>query len=210
MRYAFAFLMIPLAVFPSYFLEFGTDTGIGIGYVGGWYEIWGGIPYSGFRISKGFRVYGYDLGAGFSISSRLFEENVPGSGAIELTFKAFGIQLKLYGGFSTEEATIVGNSELVGGVFTGLDVKIESNPQFIFGISSVVYGLYRREGSYYFGFAPFGDYAMFPTFMKLGIGYTLSNLRFEVLYTFSTGNAPGVPTPVFNIGGLVLRLRVER
>ena len=210
MRYFIFFLLISVVVFPSYFLEFGTDMGIEIGYEEGWYEIWGGVPYSGFRISKAFRVYGYDFGTIFSISSRLFEKNVPGSGTIGTFLEVFGIHLEIYGGFSTEEATIVGNSELVGGVFTGLDIKTLNNPELILGISSVVYGLYRKDGKYYFGFAPFGDYATFPTFMKLGIGYTLSNLRFEVLYTFSTGNAPGVPTPIFNIGGLVLRLRVER
>ena len=210
MRYTLILVLVSAVAFSAYFLEFGTESGIKIGYEGDWYEAWGGIPYTGFKVFRTFRVAGYGIGTNFSITSRLFEKNVPGSGKIGISVEAFGLSAELYGGFSTEEATIVGDSELVGGIFTGLDLKTTGNPRFIFGVSSVVYGLYRKEERYYFGFPPFGDFAMFPTFVKVGIGYTLSNLYMEVMYTFSTGNAPGVPTPVFNIGGLVLSLRVTR
>jgi hypothetical protein len=199
-------VMLSTLAFSGYFLYFGTDDGIKLGYQEDWYSMWGGVPYSGFKLEKSWEIFD----ASFELSSRLFEKNTPGTSELSFGFLTHAMRFELFGGFSTEEATTVGDSELVGGVFIGGEAELGNNPSLILKLSSTIYGLYRKNLRYYFGFAPFGDLNMFPLMISLGVKYKYSNSTIYIMYSFRTGTAPGIPTPVFDIGGVMLRIKILR
>ncbi len=202
----FAILLIPAVALPSMFLSFGTDSGVALGYDGEWYSVWGGYPFSGFEVSWRW----WFIRSGFKISSRLFEENLPGTGDAWLGFEVSDFSADFLMGFTTGESTVVGDSELVGSVSLGFRASYGREVFLAFEYRSIVYGLYRKEKRYYFGFAPHGEYSIFPTEIILGIGYSGEGMDLLASYSFRSGSAIGIPTPIVDIGGLAFRIRVER
>ena len=200
------FLVVPAVALSSYFLSFGTDYGVALGYDDEWYSLWVGYPYSGFEM---FLETGFFSGS-LSMSSRLFEENLPGFGEMSVGFELYDFVFDFLFGFSTFDATEVGDSELVGSISLGMRISYVSDTEVSRDIRGTIFGLYRKSARYYFGYTPYGDIGMFPTSISIGLGRSLDGAKFQVIYTFRSGSVAGVPTPVFDVGGLAFRIRVSR
>ena len=200
-----AILIIPILTFAGYFMSFGTEYGVNIGYSEDWISAWVGYPYSGFEMKQSWKNFKFSE----EISSRLFESNLPGFGKIETKTDINGVIGGMYFGFSTEEATTVGNAELVGSIFFGIDMRYGKDMYAFLDLSSTFFGLYRID-EYHFGFAPVGKLIMVPYSIALGIGKIMDNLTLEVGYRFRSGSVAGVPTPVIDVGGLFFSFKVEK
>ncbi len=198
--------LIPTLVFPGYFMSFGTEYGVSVGYSEDWMSIWAGYPYSGFEM----RQYWKNFTLSEKISSRIFESNLPGFGRLEASVSIGKIIGGVYLGFSTMDATTVGNSEMVGGISLGADLKFGDDTFAFLDFSSTFFGLYRRSKRFYFGFAPVNELSLFPYSITVGVGRVVENLTLVVGYRFRSGFVAGVPTAVIDVGGLFVKFRVEQ
>ncbi len=202
----FLILIIPVMIFSGYFMSFGTEYGLSVGYSEDLISAWIGYPYSGFEMRQSWERYHFFE----QISSRLFESNLPGFGKIETRTDINGVIGGIYLGFSTEEATTINDVELVGSIFFGIDLKYGDDTYAFFDLSSTFFGLYRKDTKYHFGFAPVNELALFPYSIALGIGKVMDNLTLEIGYRFRSGFVVGVPTPVIDVGGLFFNFRVKQ
>ena len=203
---AFWIALIPVLVFPGYFMSFGTEYGVSVGYSEDWISVWAGYPYSGFEMRQSWKNFSFSE----EISSRIFESNLPGFGKLEAMAKIGRVLGGIYLGFSTEDATAVGDSEMVGGLSFGANLKFGDETFAFFDFSSTFFGLYRKSKRFYFGFAPVDELSLFPYSIAAGVGKKLENLTLVVGYRFRSGFVAGVPTAVIDVGGLFLRFKVEQ
>ncbi len=206
MKRVLPLFLIPTVAFSGYFMGFGSDIGLSVGYSESWFSVWAGYPYSGFQVEQtweNFRFIG-------KLSSRVFESNLPGFGELDVETQIEKAEGGLYLGFSTEDATTVGDSEMVGAMFFGVKLKIGDDTYAFFKLSTTFLGLYRKSGRLYFGFAPVDELLMFPYSVTVGVGKATGNANLVVGYSFRSGVVAGVPTPVIDVGGLFLRFRVGK
>ena len=199
-------LLVPVVIFSGYFMSFGTEYGVSVGYSEDWISAWVGYPYSGFEMRQSWERFSFSE----QLSSRIFESNLPGFGKIETRTDISGVIGGIYLGFSTEDATTVGDSEMVGGLFFGADLRFGDDIYAFLDVSSTFFGLYRKSERFYFGFAPVNELSLFPYSIAVGIGKVMDNLTLVVGYRFRSGFVAGVPTPVIDVGGLFFNFRVEK
>ncbi len=200
------FLLIPALAFPGYFMSFGTEYGVSVGYSEDWLSIWAGYPYSGFEMRQRWKNFSLLE----EISSRIFESNLPGFGKLEAKASMGEVVGGVYLGFSTTDATTVGDSEMVGGLSLGADLKFGNETFAFLDFSSTLFGLYRKSKRFYFGFAPVNELSLFPYSIAVGVGRVVENLTLVVGYRFRSGFVAGVPTAVIDVGGLFVRFKVEQ